>query len=842
MADTETMETPSAPLHGTYTAYDVSDQKEWTKEDLDVEANGTLALAENIRALCVSAGSREAMGRRLEIEGAWRMQLIDRGFHRLVPLKSGGFALAYQNKSLGPIGGTHWRGLHDVNVLGVHDDIIVSALTRDIPKTELTAAIDSDEAESAAAAANKLKYFIQQDANLKQKMEMTARSFCTDGRVAWYVRPVADGLRFGFEDEAVDAVPENEENLPAGGPSKRPNIRIQIDCFDKLSHKCQIGVDDATLSPYHLCCEEWDVAKARGTFSWIKEQIKPGGFGVAQMELDRRARQNVKLAIRAMYGGQVGVDQEVTITRAWMKPEMYFDECVEEGAREWLLKMFPKGFLAVYAGNVLAFVRNESANEVLTIEHARSGKGQNRRTLTEAYAGPNLVLDNWMDLINSFFTATVPRIALDAKVFNVPQIRASGNRVGQVEGFNADKVSPNVPPTIQFPMPTHQPALPQFIQYFAGPLAQLLTGAQLTLQGAPNPEGDQGTLGEAEMDNASALGRLAEPWSALCRLCANAHLQGINWTERVQPDGKTFDRVFPETGRVRVEMKELKSSLIAIAETDTNFPESWSEREERVWQLIQQMPTNQYIAAMMANPANARLIKDAARMGLSIDGADSWMKQEGEFVKLLSGRPEPNPQVAQILQKIKEIQAEMETGAQQAQAMAAQGQQPDQQAVQGLQLGIQTIQQLQQQAQQLPPLVSSVAVRQDSSEEHVVEMMCCLKKMISPEGRRLANSKIESERAAFANLHLHWNEHKTAAGLVAAQNQQPIEPKSSITMAVDKMPGAAQSALLAKLGVNVPPEAFDQMGPHEITHEVEGVNAQGATEKVKTSMVGKQLD
>lgn len=841
MADTETMEQkPQAPLHGTYTAFDVSDQKEWTKEDLD--AVDGVALYENIRAMCVAAGARESMGRRLEIEGAWRLQLIDRGFHRLVPLKTGGFALAYQNKQLGPIGGTHWRGLHDVNVMGVHNDIIVAALTRDIPKAELSAAVNSDEAESAAAAANKLKNFIIQDANLKEKMEMTARGFCTDDRQVWYTRPVADGLRFGFEDDAPDAVPEDGEDLPDSKKTKRPNIRIQVDVFDKLSHKCQIAVNDAQLSPYHLCCDEWDVAKAKGTFPWIAEHIKPGGFGVAQMELDRRARQNVKLAIRAMYGGQVGVEQEVTITRAWMKPEMYFDESVEESAREWLLKNFPKGFLAVWAGTNLAFMRNESANEVLTIVHARGGRGQNRRALTEAYAGPNLVLDNWMDLLNSFFTATIPRIALDAKVFNVDQIRASGNRVGQIEGFSADKVNPNVPPTIQFPMPTHQPALPQFIQYFAGPLAQLLTGAQLTLQGAPNPEGEQGTLGEAEMDNAAALGRLSEPWSAMCRLTANSMLQGVNWTERVQPEGKVFDRVFPETGRMRVEMKELKSSLIAIVETDTNFPESWSEREQRVWQLIQQMPTNQYIAAMMANPANARIIKDAARMGLTISGANSWSKQEGEFVKLLSEQPQPNPQVAQIMMQIQALQKEMETGAAEAKMQMASGQQPNPQAAAMLQQGVQTIQQLQQQAQSLPPLISSVQVRQDDSEEHAIEEACCLMKMISPEGRRLANSGNEQERAAFANLHLHWAEHKAAAAKVAAENQQPVEPKSSITMAVDKMPGAVQSELLAKLGVIVPPEAFDQMGPHEVTHEIEGVNADGAQEKVKTSLVGKQLD
>ena len=105
----------------------------------------------------------------------------------------------------------------------------------------------------------------------------------------------------------------------------------------------------------------------------------------------------------------------------------------------------------------------------------------------------------------------------------------------------------------------------------------------------------------------------------------------------------------------------------------------------------------------------------------------------------------------------------------------------------------------------------------------------------------MAFSGSMQEKAAFANLYLHWQEHTAMATKLAAQNQQPVEPKVSITIPADKLPGQAQSEILAKGGVNVPPQSFDQMGPHEITHEVEGVNASGAKEKVTTSLVGKQL-
>ena len=56
------------------------------------------------------------------------------------------------------------------------------------------------------------------------------------------------------------------------------------------------------------------------------------------------------------------------------------------------------------------------------------------------------------------------------------------------------------------------------------------------------------------------------------------------------------------------------------------------------------------------------------------------------------------------------------------------------------------------------------------------------------------------------------------------------------------MPPAAQSEILGKMDVNVPTQAFEQLGPHLITHSVEGVNQSGAKEKVETKLSGKSLD
>ena len=832
---------PDTSTLGLYAPFDVSDQVEWTKQKLDEERGGKLRLAENLRSMVVAACQRETLARRLEVGRAQWLELIDRGFHRLIPLKGGGFSIAGSGMRDGMdvFGFSAANQLYDIGIIGAHNDIIVNALTRDLPKTEFTARTDSDKASTAAAAANKLKYFIQQDANFKQGATMAARLYCTDERVAWYMRPVADAQRFGYEDDGPDIVPENEEAVPAGGSSKKPRIQMVLDVFGKLEHKGRIAGDNEENSPYQIIATEEDTAQLRAELPWIAKEIKGGSSGIGELELDRVLRESIKLAIRGKLTGQ-GQINDTTRLRCWLTPAFYWDDSCSEDARDWFLATFPKGCLAVYAGTELGFVRNESWKEVLTISHARTGKGQNRRALTEAYAGPNMILDNLFDLLVKFFTSTVPRVFYDDMVFNISQLRKSGNIPGKKEGFNSSKVTANVAPILQDPMPTHQAALPDTIQWLAGPLAQTLTGAQLTLMGAQQEDGEQGTLGEAKMDNDSALTRLSEPWAASCKVWSNVTKQAVEWTARVC-SGKIFDRIIPSQGRLRVEMKDIDSNLLSVAETDTNFPESWSEREEKVWQLIQQMPTNAFIATIMGSPANARVIQDAARMGITIPAAESWEKQEGEFTLLLEGKPQPNPQIVQAQQQIQKLALELEKGTGTIKQEMAQGQQPADGADAALQQIQTQIQQLQQVMQSLPPLVSSVPIRADGSEEDGIEAMCCLQKMISAEGRRMAHSENANERNGFANLHLHWAEHNTAAKDQAKKNQQPVEPKVSITAALDKMPPQWQATMLSKMDVSVDPQQAEEMGPHEVTHEVKGVNAQGAEESVKTSLVGKSL-
>jgi hypothetical protein len=117
--------------------------------------------------------------------------------------------------------------------------------------------------------------------------------------------------------------------------------------------------------------------------------------------------------------------------------------------------------------------------------------------------------------------------------------------------------------------------------------------------------------------------------------------------------------------------------------------------------------------------------------------------------------------------------------------------------------------------------------------------------MNSAEGRRLKYAPEGSpENMAWQNLTLHWQEHQTAAQKLALMNQQPIQPKTSMTVDVSKLDPQAQTSALQKMGVATSPEAIqqeNQLTPHEIVTKEKGISPSGAEIERTTSAVGKEL-
>ena len=840
---TQDFDPASLPL-GTFAPFDVSDQPMWTTAE-NAENRLTDDQKNAIRAMVEAVSKADAVARRIEVQGAWMLELLDRGFHRLKPTSTSGWEISGapgvgRYSSYGIFGSNVAGGWYDTNVIGEKNDTIVSLLTREIAESTFFAEKPGDpDDEAYAAAANCLKHFIAEDNKYGALQADLARNYCTDETSIGYTRPVADAQKWGYEDVAPDVVPETtdgEDPDAEGKESNRPKIRTISELFGKLERKVSIVSKSMRDWQYCMLSREYDIASQKAEFPWIAPKITAGDLGIAELKLDRLARQSINLSMQSNYATGDSLMRDVTKTRVWFRPGFYMDDSCPKGLRSWFWQTFPKGFLVVYSGGELAFARNESMEESLTEFHARSGRGQNRRALTESYAGPQMRVNVLVDLWDEFCRKEIPRVGLDSKVWNVDALRASSVRVGVYEPFTGDALPAGRAASdsvVQFPMPTHQPTLPDFIMWLTGPLAEQLTHAQQGIAGSQDARDPQQTATEADMKDENARSSFGETWKDILDGFAQMTTQAVAWNARVQPEEAKFDTTFPGRGRIQAQMKDLKmGSAIARADGSANYPESWSDRQ-KVWnQMMSEAPSNPTVASWLADPRNIAAMKQFLPKNLILPGVDAVEKQQAEFDILLKTPPMDNPQFIQLQQTMGPL---IQQGLAEQQQLESVGQQMDPAKAQQLQ-------QAQQVMQQTPQQISSVPVR--PTDNHVVEAMVTLGIINGPEGRRLASSREPQDQAIFENLNLHYQQHTTEAQKLALQNQQPVQPKTSITVAADKLPPQEQASALQKLGIASSPESIQadqQLSPHEVTTKEKGVGPTGSEIERTTSVVGKSL-
>ncbi len=797
---------------GTYAACDVSDQPEWTEGD-GAEGTNTFTPDEitTIRAMVVAASATESASNRIAIEKVWRLRLMDAGQHYLTPTNGGGWTIVGQNTAAGVYGTQAGSNMYPTNIIGPHNDIIVGSLIRDVPRVAVFPRKPDDGADIAAAdAGNQYKFFLAKDNCFETRASEIARYFCTDAMACILMRPVADLQKFGVED---------------GG---KPAVRMVMSIFGMLETKKPMLAKSQADMPYYQVEEEIAVSTARATYPWVApDKIHGGDLGIAERQLARVARCSIKMALKGQYSTGDSMRSEVTNQITWFRPEYFMDDSCPSEMRGKFFERFPKGMRVDYCGDTFCMARNEGMDEVLTNLNCRTGNGQNRRGLTEAYATSNLRLNNWVELRDKSFRNGLARVFLDDKVFNVPALRASASRVGVYEPMNmmaAGISDPNMAIQVIPPAPV-QGGMDEAINWFSGDLAELQTGAVPTLSG--NTETDPETFGAAKLQNGQAMGRLTEPWKEICRGFCSAVAQAIRWAPRVLPTDKMMDG---EIGGMRYTLSigEMGGNIETEIEGDANFPQSWDQRLQQfgeLWMSVQN--GNPFASAILSDPNNLVAFSQFFPQDTVLPGLDSAKKQVAENGQLLKEAPIPNPQYQQIQQLI-------QVGTQEIQQSMMQGLPLDPNAAS-------TLQQAQQALQQIPPLTSSVPV--SSSDDDALEMKIALKRMNSPECQRMKNSSDPQKKAAYENLDLHYNEHVTAAAKKAAQNQTPVPPKTSISISADKLPPEAQSQALQKAGINVQPQPEeDGIVPHEIIQEKEGVDSQGVPVKTKVSLVGKGID
>lgn len=807
--------------------------------ELSDAARGALIALDNI------ATKTDTAARRMEVEQAWEALHFERGYQHLLRGKQGGWQLPGANTGFGAKEQKNNNTIYDTNVYGPKGDIIVAALSREVPKVEFSPCNPEYGPDRVAAEeAERFKEIWARNNNLHGLLTEVARIFWNEDRCLLWTRYELNGQKYGFEGEVhAPTVPENIFNEPdaeptgqdtlddvlaaqtsevedepesnggedlliqagGAGDDRKPLGREVTTVHGKLDHKVPIAVDSFDLMQFVQLSLDLDVAVVRGMFPWIADKINPGTDGMSETQLDRIARENVRQAVVGAYVTGDSLNRHSTVKFSWFRPSMFLDQSVSDEAKAELLEAFPNGALLARAGAEYAFSRNEKMDDHIVIGHPWAGKGQNRRSMGTMLISVQKRINDWVDLMDDFFKRTIPKKWYNADAFDMEALKTQPNIPGSSGPFLPQ---PGLTLPAQYIMvedtPQPQAALPDFIKWFITTFSEEVSGALPSLFGAAT--GEQ-TVGNAVIQRDQALQRVGSPWNACQDMFAAAAQQAVKCAAECR-DGKTIQENIKGKGNVSVNTANLLAgNVTCYPDTNPAFPESQSQKEQKLMTWVDKSAANPALNAIVFSPSNSIELFDQMRMkGFKVPGASSAAKQRNEMEVLLRTGTQDNPQFVQM-------QSTLQKATQGIQLAQASGQPvpPEAQAMTA---------QLGQAMKSTPPKISTVPVADDESENHAVEADECFEWMNSTEGQKFRSGTPE-QQAGFDNTHTHWQQHTAMAKKIAAANKPPDKPPSeSISVDVSKMPGNVAVQALAKMGINSSPQDFAGLADQQLQHKV----------------------
>ena len=223
----EQAESPENSPLGVYAPFDYTSEPFAKLSD---DAKGALM------QLDIIATKTDVAARRFEVEQAWEALHFDRGYQHLLRGKQGGWILPGQASGYGPASQRNNNTIYDTNVYGSKGDIIVAALSREVPKVEFFAANpDFGPDIVAAEEAGKFKDIWARNNNLHALLVDCARIFWNEDRVLAWTRYELNGQLYGFEgdtDKEAPVVPEDILNPPEDTPTGQEGLDEVLEQLD----------------------------------------------------------------------------------------------------------------------------------------------------------------------------------------------------------------------------------------------------------------------------------------------------------------------------------------------------------------------------------------------------------------------------------------------------------------------------------------------------------------------------------------------------------------------------------------------------------------------------------
>lgn len=756
----------------------------------------------------------DAAARIWEVLQAWEQRLFRRNYHFL---NAGWKGWGMFGGSSGTTGASilqtqNSMKLFSCNIFGARHKKIVALLSREVPPVEVTAADDEDTMDQQAQqeAVPYLKIFGAQ-AKIRKRIANAASYLYTDGQAVFLTYTVADQQRYGTE---ID-----EDDNPV------PGRREEVEVFGKLERKFPLMADELEDMGWVRLSRERNRNQLRARYPWIRDRIGGGANKDAMGQLDRMARANVRLAVQASSTSGEAYQQDTTESVFFFRPEQY-EGIADETMRQMLYDEFPTGLEVWTAGGEIALVREgrlDGPEGHVAEAQATPGDGQNRESIGTNYLPIQKVLNATISLIDRYNRAAIARRFAGEPAIDVEAINQQSNDPAKITPVDLEWLAQHNMTMEQITaiekVPTANDAIMQYAQWLITQLPAEMDGGAPAVFGIEADAESKGTFGEAKLDRDQALQVFSLPWGELAMATACFSAQAIHSAAT----NRTADFSVGLPGeRVRVKVGKLKGD-VNVWPTSTEIPPTLAEQQAEIGQMLQAMGNIPFYAAILSDPRNLELLRRLPSLtGLKVPGIEDVERQIEDNQKLLSESPLPNPQIEQLKEQI--LQLTM-----QAAENPAMAQQVEQQ-----------VEQLAQQLAQLPPLLPSVPVAQDASQDHQIRAALALAEMKSARGKAAENGD-QQQKAGYTNLALNWQGHMQMAAKLSPP--PPMDVRGSFTADITKLPPAAQAIAFERLKIAMPPVVLQpQEQEHEITEESEGLDPQsGVPVKRKVSVVGKPL-
>lgn len=564
-------------------------------------------------------------------------------------------------------------------------------MTAKIPTPKFMPASAQDEQDiTTAKAADDVRKLNEKNNPPKKLLRRFSWLGWCDGKIGWYVRYVADGQRFGFDEisevgedvakigedgyACPDCGSENPMNTAspdnAGfcqecgkelsqddfkmaeyapvptvtGSKKVPKGQVVISCIPGLEFHTPPWANERHEFPYLQWNLETHKAKLKAAYPHAADKITSGGPVSADDAQLRVWRLQVAQGFPVQMPGDA-LANLVTFSRSWIRPWAFW-EIDDTDVRNLLLKLFPDGCYAAFAGEAYCESRNESMDKHFRVTHMLEGDGQNRPGVGDSSLQVNKQANDLGNIEQEAADYGIPITLVDAELLKQDQINQNKARPGDIISV---KTRPNAVMSNQVFQTAAVEVPAAWVarrQELLGPQMQFLTGIQPSAFGA-DLEGED-TKGAYLAAREQAMGRIGLFYHEMALGYGEAHLLAV----RCYAENATADQELPteqegggwESKYIR--LAELQGEIELYEEPDESFPALPSE----VRVALEKVLADPTLGPMfLQSPANVTRAKDT--MGLSdfvAPGEDMRTKTMRIIRELLkSGPVQPPPQMAQ---------------------------------------------------------------------------------------------------------------------------------------------------------------------------------------------------